>query len=163
MQEIKLTKGQVAFVDDEDFEFINQWKWQAKSPKNSHCFYATRGVWNKDKKRMDEVSMHRVILKLLGSKMEVDHADRNGLNNQRNNLRIATRSENSANIGCRKNSTSKYLGVSLRKSNGKWRAEIRKNGKGYRLGEFINEIDAALAYNEAAKTHHGQFANLNKI
>lgn len=163
MKEIKLTKGQVALVDNDDFEWLNQWKWQAKTPKNANCYYATRGVWNREKKRMEELSMHRMILNINNPKICCDHIDRNGLNNQRYNLRTANHSQNCANIAKRKNTTSKYLGVSLRKATGRWRAEIRKNWKGIRLGEYVNEIDAAIAYNNAAIKLHGEFANLNVV
>lgn len=163
MKEIKLTKNQVALVDDADYEWLIQWKWQAKKSKRSNCYYAVRGSWNNIKKRTDEIGMHRVILNTVGTKICCDHIDRNGLNNQRYNLRIATHSQNCANIAKRKNATSKYMGVSLRKATGRWRAEIRKNWKGIRLGEYVNEIDAAIAYNNAAIKLHGEFANLNKV
>lgn len=161
MQKIPLTRGKFAMVDDEDYDFLNQWKWNAH--RGANTFYATRGVWIKERKKMKEVAMHRVILGLTDSKIHVDHKDHNGLNNQKENIRRATPSQNCANIKPKEGKTSKFLGVSKRTDNGKWKAEIRKNNIGYRLGTFNNEVDAAKAYNEAAKKLHGEFANLNTI
>lgn len=92
----------------------------------------------------------------------VDHIDRNTLNNNINNLRAATIAENSKNRISRPNSSSRYLGVALNK--GKyWQADIYINGRSKYLGCFKTEAEAALCYNEAAKKHHGEFANLNII
>jgi hypothetical protein len=92
----------------------------------------------------------------------VDHRDRNKQNNHIENLRAATDSQNCKNRKSLKNSTSKYLGVSLAK--GKfWVAQIKINGKQTCLGRFPNQETAAIAYNKAAEIHHGEFANLNII
>ena len=166
MKEIKLSQNKVTQVDDEDFEFLNKWKWIAD--KGKYTFYATRNdrsIPGKQKK----IRMHRVILSLTDSKIIADHRDRNGLNNQRDNLRIATLSQSNANRKSHKNSTSKYLGVNLKihKKSGKvytyWEAKIHTGGKQKTLGRFKNEIDAAKAYNKAASEIHKEFANLNII
>jgi hypothetical protein len=84
MREIFLTQDKIALVDDEDFEYLNQWKWCAN--KGSNTFYAMRS---------GGIMMHRVLLNLsFGDKRVVDHIDRNGLNNQRKNIRVVTCSEN---------------------------------------------------------------------
>lgn len=167
MKEITLTKGQVAIVDDSDYEYLNQWKWCAKHAKQT--FYAERNEWNSGV--ITRIRMHRLILKPLKGEI-VDHIDRNGLNNQRNNLRIATSAQNAANkkaLG-----TSKYLGVCLaqrkyRKKNGSlsiikyWQASIQYGKKFQFLGYFETEEEAALRYNEAAKEAYGEFANLNIV
>lgn len=90
---------------------------------------------------------------------EVDHKDRNPLNNRIGNLRAATRSENAKNKTKKKNVTSKYTGVHLRGKH--WIASIRINTRATFLGNFKTEEEAAIAYNEAAKIHHGEFANYN--
>ncbi len=90
----------------------------------------------------------------------VDHVDRNSHNNQRSNLRIATRQQNNANKGPYKNGSG-YKGVSF--YSGKWQARIYKNKKLYRLGCFINIHDAARAYNEKARLLYGEFAYINPI
>ena len=110
--------------------------------------------------------MHRFILGLEDSSLIIDHRDSNGLNNQKNNIRIATYSQNGANTRLRKGA-SKYLGVCLRsgdriKNTDKiWLSQIRVNGRRKYVGVFATEEDAARAYDAAAKIHHGEFANLN--
>lgn len=95
--------------------------------------------------------------------VEVDHKDRNQLNDKIENLRPASKHENMRNISSRKNSSSKYLGVCREKRYNKWYANIYIDGKLKFLGSFETEEQAALAYNEAAKVHYKEFANLNII
>lgn len=108
---------------------------------------------------------HRVIYFLeTGEQPEgIDHIDGNKLNNHISNLRAANQSENIANSRSRKNSTSKYKGVSKTRSGSNWIARIAKDGKQIWLGSFLNEKEAAKAYNEAAIKYFGEFAYLNKI
>ena len=87
--------------------------------------------------------------------------DGNGLNNQRNNLRICTRKENTRNRRIGSKNTSGYKGVYLNKELNKWRAHIRINGHLYVLGLFENKEDAARTYDEAARLHFGEYAWLN--
>lgn len=91
----------------------------------------------------------------------IDHVDGNGLNNTRENLRIASRSENCANSGARKNSKTGLKGVFP--LNGKFLSQITFNGKKIYIGFFADEHDAATAYNQAAKRFFGGFAKLNDI
>ena len=166
MKQIKLSQGKIALVDDEDFEYLNQWKWHISGSKYS---YACRNIPKGDGKRK-KILMHRQILGLLNVKTFCDHRDHNTLNNQKNNLRVATRSQNAANripFG-----SSKYLGVHLvvfkksgrrKKSYSYWRATINEGKEIKLLGLFHNELDAALAYNKKAIELHGEFANLNII
>lgn len=110
--------------------------------------------------------MHRLILGIhgLGRSVFGDHINHITNDNTRGNLRIATQKQNCRNITPR--GRSKYLGVSYQTCNNKYeyiKAKIRVDGKLLHIGTFKNEEDAALAYNEAAKIHFGEFANLNKI
>jgi hypothetical protein len=155
MREIQLTKWKVALVDDADFEWLNQWKWSALERKG--IFHVKRSEDGKI------IYMHRLIFGLSDKNILCDHRDRNGLNNQRDNLRTATRSENNCNIASHRNSSSKYLGVHFFKRDSKWCAHIEKAGKKKNLGYFETEEAAAIAYNEAAVIWHGEFANLNKV
>lgn len=157
MKEIKLTQGKVALVDDEDFEYFNQWKWYAA--KGRRTFYAQRNGYNENGKYI--IHMHREILGLTDPEIFCDHRDTDGLNNQKHNLRTATRTQNNANKKSSKSSTSSFLGVSYHKSRNNWRATIFKDYKQIHLGSFKTEIEAAKAYDKHALEIHGEFANLN--
>lgn len=91
----------------------------------------------------------------------LDHIDGDRLNNRIENLRAATSQQNQRNIRSQKNSSSKFLGVNWQKTAKKWRARIKFNGKQKSLGLFTDEIEAAKAYDAAAREHHGEFANPN--
>lgn len=97
----------------------------------------------------------------------IDHKDRNGLNNQKYNLRICSRGDNASNVSPKKNKLSKYLGVTWDKKRNKWLSQLskgsKKNRRNLHYKLFDNEIDAAKSYNEAAIKYHGEFANLNVI
>ena len=106
----------------------------------------------------------RILLhKYLTSFNMTDHKDGNGLNNQRSNLREATREQNQMNQRPRVNTTSKYKGVFWNKLTGKWESKVIAYGNIKRLGAFDSEIDAARAYNESAKEMQGEFAYLNAV
>lgn len=151
-------------VDDEDFEYLNNFKWSVMySCKN---FYAVRCL-PRNKQKLKTIKMHREILNINNPNVLCDHIDHNGLNNQKINLRECSHSENNSNrTGY---GISKYLGVSKntfkRKNKNNtvifscWVAQI----KGKKLGNFKTEIEAAEKYNEYAKIIHGEFANLNII
>lgn len=153
MKVIKLTQGKVALVDNADFKWLNQWKWYAWcANKNTNLFYA--------KRTKKGILMHRVILNAKKNEL-TDHKDRNGLNNQRNNIRECSKGQNAANRTSKPNSSSKYLGVCFDKRTGKWVAQMDSHCKHYFLGRYFIERDAAIAYNKKAKKLHGKFANLN--
>lgn len=160
MKMIWLTKGQFTLVDDEDFEYLSQWKWKATKIKNS--YYATRSVHKKEGK-FSTMFIHRIVLNVTDRNILIDHRDGNPLNNQKNNLRPANKSENAANQKARSGCTSKYLGVSWHKPLNKWKVNLQKDKVNRHIGYFASEQDAALAYNNAAKIFHGEFANLNII
>lgn len=156
MKLIALTQGQFAQVDDSDYLWLNQWKWYAQNTKTG--FYAVR----KDSQGCC-ILMNRLILGLTDKSIKGEHIDRNSLNNQRNNLRSATHAQNMSNRRVLTKTSSKYLGVRWFTRDKKWYAGITKDNKGIHLGSFDTEIEAALAYNNAAKKLHGEFANLNLL
>jgi hypothetical protein len=94
MKTIPLTRGLVSIVDDDDYEMLIRYKWYAKIKKNGKYIYAARARW--ENKTRQTTLMHRVILNP-PPRMEIDHIDGNGLNNQRSNIRIVTRRQNGQN------------------------------------------------------------------
>ena len=160
MKQIKLTKGKFALVDDEDFEYLNKFKWNAE--KSRGRFYASRSAYINNKKK--NIRMHVNLINPENGKI-VDHIDNNGLNNQRYNLRECTHSQNNTNKFINKNGrTSRFIGVCLGKNKyKKWRAVIKKDKKQISLGTYETELEAAIAYNEGAIKYHGEFARLNEV
>lgn len=146
------------FVDDNLFDYLNQWNWSIHKGRGD-CFYASRKLTSN--KVSKYILMHRLILGAIDPKIFVDHKDRNGLNNQIDNIRIATPSQNCCNRLCAKNKTSIYKGVIRRGK--KWRAQIKVLKRGVYIGQFNTELEAAIAYNNAAIKYHGEFAKLNNI
>ncbi len=154
---IALTQGKYAIVDPEDFETLNLFKWCAA--KDYETFYAIR--YARINNKNTTIKMHRQIMNAKKNDI-VDHRDKDGLNNTRENLRIATAAQNNANSKRGMNrGKSKYKGVCRDEKCGKWRAGIKCQGKHIHLGMFEDEIEAAKAYDEAAKKYHGEFAVLN--
>jgi hypothetical protein len=142
MKMIPLTHQQFALVDDEDFEWLMQYKWSLHRPKH----YAQNGCRGR---KPFLVFMHRMILNAPKG-VQVDHRDRNGLNNQRSNLRLCTRSENGYNRAANRNSKSGSKGV-IQLPSGLWTARIS-------IGIFTTREEASAAYDAAAKQFHGEFA-----
>jgi len=163
--EISLYDGHVCLVDEADWGMVAGHHWVAFATDNLR--YALTHVYLDDQRRTP-LFMHRLLLGLeRGDKANVYHKDRNGLNNRRCNLRLATASQNRMNSGKRKEKASKYNGVTLIRRKWKlkrpWLAGIYVNGKQICLGYFSTEIEAAKAYNQAAVGHYGNFACLNEF
>jgi hypothetical protein len=159
MKEIQLTQGKVALVDDEDYEYLMQWKWFAN--KKGSTFYAVRSLHSNNVRKT--IFMHRLITNNINTKMQTDHLNGNGLDNRKINLRICTTSQNSMNRGLQINNTTGFKGVNYDKFSNKFRAQIRVNNIYKNLGYYIDPKDAARAYNAAAIKLHGEFAKLNEI
>lgn len=149
MKEIKLTKGFIALVDDEDYDYLNHWKWYVYIDRTYR--YAIR-TESKSRKR---IKMHRVILNA-PDHLLVDHIDHNGLNNQRYNIRLCTNSQNQWNMKGRRNG---FKGVSAEKYC--FRASIKYQQRTIHLGSFKTEKEAGMAYDQKAKELFGDFALLN--
>jgi hypothetical protein len=154
MKEIQLTQGRVALVDDADYEYLSQWKWKAY--KDRYTWYARRGI--RVGFVIKTIHMHRLITNAPDG-LFVDHINGDGLDNRRGNLRVCTKSENGFNRGKNSNNTTGYKGVTTNK--GKYRAQIRIDGKMCGLGRYTDPVEAAKAYDRAAKKHYGEFAKLN--
>jgi hypothetical protein len=105
--------------------------------------------------------MHRVVMRVNEDAM-YDHINHDKLDNRKENLRLATSTQNNRNRRKRSDTTtSQYKGVSWHGRSGKWQVHIRVNGKGINLGYFILELDAAYVYDKAARYYFGEFAYTN--
>lgn len=171
MKRIPLTQGLFAQVGDEDYDYLNQFKWHAK--REGKMTYAVRnGPRDKITRKQTKIRMHRLILLLSGkwnideynnSKNQTDHKDGSGINNQRENVRPCTNQQNAFNRGISTANTSGLKGASWAKTMSKWNASIKIDGKRSNLGYFNTKEEAALTYNKVAKELHGDFANLSKV
>ena len=156
---IPLSRGIFALIDESDLPLIEKHKWHVnKSPYNIHAATNIK----QENKQWKLFKMHRFILNA-PKEMQVDHINHDGLDNRRENLRLCTPSQNSANRRARKNGTSKFRGVSWHKVDRKWMVALAKEGRIEYVGRFENEIEAAKAYNTKAIELHGAFAHLNII
>src|SRR5437868_1305500 len=98
MAEIALTQGFMALVDDADAAWLGQWRWRYKQHSPRYQGYAVRTTRLAGSPRQVTIYMHRVVFG--GDSSEVDHVNRNKLDNRRSNLRAATRAQNAANRAC---------------------------------------------------------------
>lgn len=152
MKQIKLTKNKFATVDDDVYEYLNQWKWCTLI--SSKTFYAVR----MENKKL--ILMHRFLLDA-PKNLQVDHINQNGLDNRLENLRLCTHAENSRNRRTHKNNLTGYKGVT--NSGNKFAARIKVNKVFIYLGTFESKEDAAKAYNVAVLELHGDYAKINEI
>ena len=160
---IDLTGGGFAVVDDEDFEYLSQWKW-------FRARYAIRGTKTKINGKWKNKThfMHREIMELhgfkYGDKMVTDHINGDTFDNRKENLRIVTNRQNAFNQKKNGiNKTSIYKGVRKVRNRPGWEANIWTNGKNKYIGYFQTEIEAALAYNSVANSLFEEYARLNEV
>ena len=159
MKILRSSNGHDVLVDDEDFDYLSKFTWNAHRHKCG-VLYAERGVYIKPKCKT--ISMHRVIMNITDRFVYVDHINGNGLDNRKCNLRICTHADNVRNRRMHKNNKSGYKGVTMVNENA-FRSRIRVNGVMINTGRHKTAIEAAIAYNEAAIKYFGEFARLNII
>lgn len=156
MKEIVLSKGRVAIVDDGDFDRVNAFEWRAWKHKLGY-FYAIHSNFDGKQSRL----MHRFILGITNPKIKVDHINGDTLDNRRQNIRLATQSQNGMNRTRKQmNNKTGFRGVYLEKKRNKFRAEISINGKGKYVGIFNTAEEAAKAFDKAAKETYGEFCGI---
>jgi hypothetical protein len=146
MKQLNLTQGQFALVDDNSFDWLNQWKWYAGWNKCTQSFYAQRGIRRNGKTLI--IRMARVIMGLQPSnKYEVDHRNHNTLDNQRHNLRAVTHRGNQ----CNRRNTKGYCWISARSS---YLVRIQSNKRKIHVGYYKTKEEAQNAYQKAKSIYH---------
>jgi hypothetical protein len=151
---VPLMRGYEAKIDACDVHLVDGVNWAALV--SNHRDGRPRTVYAQRIVARRGVFMHRVIMQI-SSDLQVDHIDGNGLNNQRDNIRAVTPSQNSQNQRIKANNKSGIKGVRWDKIRCKWVAEIGVNRKGVHLGRFDAKEDAASAYATASARIHGNF------
>ena len=162
MKEILIRSGKYgtfkALVDDEDYERMAQHRWNICKRKNH---IRVQRSWITDTGKHKTVFLHREIMQPERGE-EIDHKNRNGLDNRRENLRIVEHKHNSRNVEKYNNKkSSQYKGVF--RHNNKWQAIIRVDYNAIYLGSFNSEIEAAKIYNEASEEYHGEYGRKNVV
>ena len=155
--EIPLTQGEYAIVDDDDYDYLMQWKWSVLSPgTGKNKLYAARALRKGEPGYVPKwkMRMHHAVV---GEVTLVDHKNGDGLDNRRSNLRVATIAQNNYNLPAR--GFVPFKGV--RVYGDQFTAHIVAEGTALRLGIFDTEEEAAHAYDAAARVHHAEFAYLN--
>ena len=134
MKLIKLTRNKYAIVDDDDFDKLNRYKWQC-----NYYGYAKRGIWDRGTNNNKQVLMHREIMGVLDRKdIEIDHINKNTLDNRKCNLRFCSHQENIMGKSghYKNNKSSRYKGVYYRKDRRVWIVEIKYNYKKVYVGRI---------------------------
>lgn len=157
MKEIRLSGSilKSILVSDEDYAYLINFRWTLAKRRDKN--YAKAYINGKN------VFVHNLIMKNSPLGLTPDHIDGDGLNNQRDNLRLASRSEQQANTRVYNTNTSGYRGVSLNKRTGKYVAYVGHGSQRNSIGYFFTPKEAVLAYNKAATKFFGQFAKLNIV
>lgn len=146
MKSIVLSNGVETLVDDDIYEYLNQWKWYLNA-----WGYAIRSKGNVT------IWMHRLINQTPEG-FETDHINHNKLDNRRCNLRSVTSSQNKHNRPKYKNNTSGYKGVSYDICHRIWKATIKFKCKKIHIGYYKDPLEASNAYQNKAKELFGEFA-----
>ena len=159
MKKIKLGGlGGHAFVDDDDYAYLSQWKWYRIEIGYAVTYTNIMNTNNK----FPMTFLHRLILKAPKNK-QVDHINMNKLDNRKNSLRLADKSKNMCNRGLQKNNTSGYKGVTRRKQNVLriWTTRVKKDGIQHVFGSYRTKEEAAYVYDQVVMQLHGEFARFN--
>jgi AP2 domain/HNH endonuclease len=152
---LQLSNGSVALIDAIDYESVSQYTWYAtKTRATGKLYAATHYSVNR------VIYMHRFITGA-SEHEDVDHVNHDGLDNTRANLRKCTRTQNNANARKLAPASSQFKGVTWDAARSKWKAQIALNHLKINVGRFDSELEAATAYDAAAKRYFGEFANVN--
>ncbi len=158
MKQIPLTKGCVALVDDLDYPWLSRLRWCYSSDGYAVNYYRDEyGSYHK--RSMHRLVMAKMLEQIVPRDLQVDHINHNRIDNRRENLCLATRTQNQAYKKRQVNNTSGYKGVIWNRV--KWEVRIRYQGRKLYLGRYDDPIQAALVYDSAARLLYQEFAGLN--
>lgn len=152
MKAIFLSKGACATVDDEDYDYLNQWKWHLGNKGYAMRSQHIRNLKIDGKYRHKNILMHHLLIQIPKGKV-CDHINRNKLDNCRSNLRCVTRIQNHHNMNVFNTNTSGCPGVGWVKKEKKWRARIVVNYREILLGRFLDFKSAVSARKQAEKLY----------
>lgn len=156
---LPLTNGKFAFIDNDDYDCLSKHNWYV----NCGGYPARKVSYRENGKRVYKtIFMHRVVNKTPDG-LVTDHVNGDKLDNRKSNLRSCTHTQNMCNVTSRKNTTSKYKGVTWWARDKKWKAQARLHNITRHLGYFDTQEEAALAFNKFCKDNHGEFARLNDV
>lgn len=155
MVSVPLSNGGAALIDDEDVHVVLAHSWCRIDSRRGRQSYAKATINSRT------AMMHRLVMGVTDSCMQIDHVNGNGLDNRRGNLRVADNSTNQANIPKLGVRSSRFKGVTWHASACRWQAQLKVRGRNLYLGLFASEEDAARAYDAAALEHFGEFARPN--
>lgn len=147
MKYIPLSKGKRTMVDDEDYDYLSQFKWCYVVKKKGYPGYAMSKMGTRH-----NYSMHRVIMHVKEG-LEIDHICGDTLDNRKSNLRIVTHRQNCLNQSTRKDNTSGHKGVWFARRDGKWAASIIVKDKSIWLGQY-DLIGDALSVRKLAEAQY---------
>ena len=137
-------------LDNEDYERCLEYEWYVDSQT---------GYW---RRKLDGMTLHEFLMGKAPSGMTWDHKDGNKSNNSRSNLRLATYTQQFANVPKRTGQfTSRFKGVYRHNRKNRWIAQITVDGRAIYLGSFVDEEDAAKTYDIEARLRFGEFARTN--
>ena len=159
MKYIELSQGKRAMVDDNLYNWLNQWRWYYKvrsaNPDKGDAARTLNGINN----RKQTLYMHQILCPAPPG-YETDHIDTNTLNNQILNLRVASKEQQGWNRQLQRNNTSGIKGIYWHKRDRKWRVQIRVNGRKKYIGNYSDLKIATEARDVAVREYHGKFARL---
>lgn len=151
---IKLTQGKWTIIDEIDYDKVKRFKWHTSVPQGGKTYYA-RSIPPGAGKRRIAIKLHQ-LLRPCPRYFEVDHKNRNGLDNRISNLQVVTHAKNMLNKGLRLDNATGYAGVSWDGIKNKWHAQIFAQGKQKHLGFFICFNKALASRKDAEIKYFGK-------